>query len=128
MNTDELDQLPPGTADFVARWCTQTVAEADEQERRLDFDTHDRLIDIYELLAPSQPTDGHKWVRFPIAQLEYHEQAPQHLAWTLQCADENGEWYAYEDFRHPGTAFTGTLDDALADIEEDREGKFFGTF
>lgn len=42
--------------------------------------------------------------------------------------DENESRYPCEDFMRPSLPLAGTLEDALAEITEGRDGRFFGTF
>jgi hypothetical protein len=121
-------QLPSSALTTIERWVIQAVPEAEEQERHLTVVFGDREATVYEHLAPSRLDVHQEWIKRPVAQLRYLPHVPVDIAWELYCIDSDDNWYPYEFFNQPGSAFVGTLEEALADIEEDRQGWFFGSF
>ncbi len=125
-STSQNSQLPPEVLDLIERWVIQAIPEAEEQDRHLTVEYDGMTVTISEHLAPSGLDHDTDWIRRPAAQLRYQVDAPTDRAWALFAPDINDDWYPYEHFNQPGSKFTGTLEDALADIEEDREEMFFG--
>lgn len=121
-------RLPPAALGLVERWVIQAIPEAEEQVRHLTVEHDGTTVTIYEHLAPSALDQDTDWIKRPAAQLRYQPDAPADHIWALFAPDINDDWYPYERFNQPGSEFIGTLEDALADIEEDRDGMFFGTF
>jgi hypothetical protein len=73
-------------------------------------------VTIFEARAPWDPamTD---WTETKVAQLRWSGPGDE---WTLFCADGDGTWRRFEP------APTGSLDDLLAEIDEDSTGIFWG--
>jgi hypothetical protein len=120
------NQLPPGALELVERWRIQTIPESEEHERQLKIKPDSTTITVHEHLGTAG--DAKDQIRRPIAKLCYRPQEPPSRAWSLFCADQNDDWYRCEDFLRPSFPFAGSLVDALAEITEDRDGRFFGTF
>ncbi|MGW3539565.1 DUF3024 domain-containing protein [Nocardia niigatensis] len=121
---NEPNQLPPGALELVERWRIQTIPEAEEDERKLEVEPDGATITIHEHLGMLEED----WIRRPIAKLCYQQQVLPMQAWTLFCVGQHDGWYPCEDFLRPSLPFAGTLEDALTEIAEDRDGRFFGTF
>lgn len=112
----------PGVPDTalatVRRYCANKIPPRHRNDIRVECDVRGKHITIFECRPPWHPNLGPNWTRQPVAQLRYN---PDDHHWRLYCADRNSRWH-YHDMVEP----TQTLDELIAEIDDDPTGIFWG--
>jgi hypothetical protein len=108
--------IPHDALEAIRAYCAAKIPEHLADEIRIDARPTGTSVTIFEARAPWDPAKT-AWTETTVAQLRWSGPGDE---WTRFCGDGDGRWHRFEP------APSGSLDDLLAEIDEDSTGIFWG--